>query len=71
MKGVLSDVFNFCQTRYRPLKRFIQRELETQIGRALIAGGILDGAEVFVEMEEGKPFVHHKNTIDQDLKFVA
>lgn len=55
----------------RPLKRFIQRELETQIGRALIGGDILDGAEIFVEMAEGTLIVHHKNPMDSDLKSVA
>jgi ATP-dependent Clp protease ATP-binding subunit ClpB len=35
----------------RPLKRYLQRELETKIGRALIAGEVPDGStlEIFVE----------------------
>jgi ATP-dependent Clp protease ATP-binding subunit ClpB len=35
----------------RPLRRFIQREVETRIGRALIAGEIHDGATVTVDVD--------------------
>ncbi|HEY2655242.1 MAG TPA: AAA family ATPase, partial [Solirubrobacteraceae bacterium] len=35
----------------RPLRRYIQRELETKIGRALIAGEIGDGATITVDAE--------------------
>ncbi|MCB2198510.1 ATP-dependent chaperone ClpB [bacterium] len=34
----------------RPLKRFLQHELETRIGRALIAGEVLDGAALTVDV---------------------
>lgn len=37
----------------RPLKRFIQRELETKIGRALISGGVVSGATLKVEVDGG------------------
>jgi ATP-dependent Clp protease ATP-binding subunit ClpB len=37
----------------RPLKRFLQRELETKIGRKLIAGEIPDGSTVTIGMEGG------------------
>jgi len=36
----------------RPLKRFLQRELETKIGRALIVGDVPDGARVLVELTD-------------------
>jgi ATP-dependent Clp protease ATP-binding subunit ClpB len=36
----------------RPLKRVIQRTLETRIGRALIAGEIPDGSSLRVELED-------------------
>ncbi|MEE9391416.1 MAG: ATP-dependent chaperone ClpB [Planctomycetota bacterium] len=36
----------------RPLKRFLQRELETKIGRELIAGDVLDGATLRVSFED-------------------
>ncbi len=38
----------------RPLKRFLQRELETSIGRKLIAGEIKDGATVVVTVKDGR-----------------
>ena len=38
----------------RPLKRFLQHELETRIGRALISGDIPDGAQIVVDMAEDK-----------------
>ena len=30
----------------RPLKRFLQRQIETKLARALIAGEVRDGSEV-------------------------
>jgi ATP-dependent Clp protease ATP-binding subunit ClpB len=41
----------------RPLRRFIQREVETRIGRALIAGEIADGAKITVDAEGEELFV--------------
>ncbi len=38
----------------RPLKRFLQRELETGLGRAIVAGNIRDGARVKVAREGTK-----------------
>ncbi|MFL5841451.1 MAG: hypothetical protein ACJ77Z_13465, partial [Thermoleophilaceae bacterium] len=35
----------------RPLRRFIQRDVETRIGRALLAGQIPDGATIAVDAE--------------------
>ena len=37
----------------RPLKRHLQRELETRIGRKLIAGEIPDGSSVLVDVVDG------------------
>jgi ATP-dependent Clp protease ATP-binding subunit ClpB len=37
----------------RPLRRFIAREVETRIGRALLAGNVRDGAMIRVEYAEG------------------
>jgi ATP-dependent Clp protease ATP-binding subunit ClpB len=34
----------------RPLRRFIQREVETRIGRALVAGNIVDGSTIVVDL---------------------
>jgi ATP-dependent Clp protease ATP-binding subunit ClpB len=36
----------------RPLRRFIQREVETRIGRALISGEISEGARITVDAED-------------------
>jgi ATP-dependent Clp protease ATP-binding subunit ClpB len=36
----------------RPLRRFIQREVETRIGRALIAGELADGATITVDADQ-------------------
>ena len=41
----------------RPLRRLIQREVETRIGRALIAGEIRDGATIIVDAEEDQLIV--------------
>jgi ATP-dependent Clp protease ATP-binding subunit ClpB len=35
----------------RPLKRFIQREVETRIGRALLSGEILEGTVILVDAD--------------------
>ena len=48
----------------RPLKRFIQHELESRLGRALIAGEIVDGARVTVDVEGGQLVVRPENQSD-------
>jgi len=42
----------------RPLKRFIQRELETKIGRALIADELKAGSAVHVDLDQGHLVIH-------------
>ncbi len=37
----------------RPLKRYLQRELETRIGRMLIAGEIVDGGRIEIDLADG------------------
>ncbi len=37
----------------RPLKRFLQREVETRIGRALIAGEVPEGSTLRVDLRDG------------------
>ena len=37
----------------RPLKRYMQRQLETRIGRAIVAGEVADGSTVSVSVEDG------------------
>jgi ATP-dependent Clp protease ATP-binding subunit ClpB len=38
----------------RPIKRAIQRELETPLGRKILAGDVRDGQRVFVDYDEAK-----------------
>ena len=38
----------------RPVKRYIQRELETKLGRALIKGDVKDGDSAIVDVENGE-----------------
>ncbi len=47
----------------RPLKRYIQRHLETQIGRALIAGDIEDGASILVDVKDGELSVSSSSSV--------
>jgi ATP-dependent Clp protease ATP-binding subunit ClpB len=41
----------------RPLRRFIAREVETQIGRALLGGNIPDGTRLRIDADDGKVVV--------------
>jgi ATP-dependent Clp protease ATP-binding subunit ClpB len=45
----------------RPLRRFIEHEVETRIGRALLRGDVHDGAVVRVETGNGELTVTHRN----------
>jgi ATP-dependent Clp protease ATP-binding subunit ClpB len=44
----------------RPMKRFLQHQLETRIGRALIGGEIVDGEEIVVDEKDGALAVSHQ-----------
>ena len=46
----------------RPLRRFLQHELETRIGRALISGSIPDGSAISVDLEEGELALRRRET---------
>ena len=45
----------------RPLRRYIQREVETRLGRALIAGDIHDGATITLTAEDDELVVRWTN----------
>src|SRR5690242_6530399 len=45
----------------RPLRRFIARDVETRIGRALVAGDVRDGALIRVDAAEGDLTVSYEN----------
>ena len=50
----------------RPLRRFIAHELETRIGRALLAGEAQDGAEILVAVRDGQLEVSFENPPSDD-----
>jgi len=45
----------------RPLKRFLPHELETRIGRALVAGSIPDGTKITIALDKGKRVAKQEN----------
>jgi ATP-dependent Clp protease ATP-binding subunit ClpB len=45
----------------RPLRRFIQREVETRIARALLAGEIVDGATIILDARDDELIVQWQN----------
>jgi ATP-dependent Clp protease ATP-binding subunit ClpB len=45
----------------RPLRRFLQREVETRIGRALLSGEIQDGASIIVDAEGDELAIEWRN----------
>ncbi|HWF35086.1 MAG TPA: ATP-dependent chaperone ClpB [Solirubrobacteraceae bacterium] len=49
----------------RPLRRYIQREIETRIGRALIAGEIGEGATIIVDVEGEEPVVRWRSAPEE------
>jgi ATP-dependent Clp protease ATP-binding subunit ClpB len=50
----------------RPLRRFIQREVETRIGRALIAGDIVDGSTIVVEVADGELVISWRRAVSAE-----
>ena len=50
----------------RPLRRFIAHELETRIGRALLAGEAHDGAKILVSVRDGQLEVSFENPPSDD-----
>ncbi|HLU48725.1 MAG TPA: ATP-dependent chaperone ClpB [Planctomycetota bacterium] len=45
----------------RPIKRFLQKHVETELGRRIIRGEILDGSTVEVAVEDGELAYHVRN----------
>jgi ATP-dependent Clp protease ATP-binding subunit ClpB len=45
----------------RPLRRFISREVETRIGRALLSGDVLDGAVIRIDYADRELTVSYEN----------
>ena len=55
----------------RPLKRFLQHQLESRIGRALIAGEVHDGARLVVDVENGSLAVDIQNPASETPAMAA
>jgi ATP-dependent Clp protease ATP-binding subunit ClpB len=49
----------------RPLRRFIAREVETRIGRALLGGEIRDGAGIHIDLVDGELTVTYTNSDEE------
>jgi ATP-dependent Clp protease ATP-binding subunit ClpB len=49
----------------RPLKRYLQHELETRIGRALLSGEIRENSAVLVDVKDGDLIVTHTSNKDE------
>jgi ATP-dependent Clp protease ATP-binding subunit ClpB len=52
----------------RPLRRFIAREVETRIGRALLTGEVEDGATIRVDAADGQLVVRWDNPVGADRR---
>jgi ATP-dependent Clp protease ATP-binding subunit ClpB len=50
----------------RPLRRFIAREAETRIGRALLGGDIQDGAAIRLDVRDNEITVEYENVAAAD-----
>jgi ATP-dependent Clp protease ATP-binding subunit ClpB len=48
----------------RPLRRFISHEVETRIGRALLAGDITDGSTITLDADDDELLVHWRSAAD-------
>uniref|UniRef100_UPI00201007F2 ATP-dependent chaperone ClpB n=1 Tax=Sphaerisporangium perillae TaxID=2935860 RepID=UPI00201007F2 len=55
----------------RPLRRFIAREVETRVARALIAGDVRDGAVIRVDESGGEITVSYQNPADEEAEQAA
>jgi ATP-dependent Clp protease ATP-binding subunit ClpB len=50
----------------RPLRRFIAREVETRIGRALLGGNVPDGSVIKVDTQEGAIVIENTPPVDAE-----
>ncbi|RLB11191.1 MAG: ATP-dependent chaperone ClpB, partial [Deltaproteobacteria bacterium] len=49
----------------RPLRRFIQREIETPIAKLIISGQAMDGATIKVDLVDGKLHITAENNLEE------
>ncbi|MDQ1569067.1 MAG: ATP-dependent Clp protease ATP-binding subunit ClpB, partial [Actinomycetota bacterium] len=45
----------------RPLRRYIAKQVETQVGRAMIAGDVADGATIRIDVADDELVVDYEN----------
>jgi ATP-dependent Clp protease ATP-binding subunit ClpB len=45
----------------RPLRRYIAKQVETQVGRAMIAGDVADGAVIRIDVADDELMVDYEN----------
>ncbi|KAA0895164.1 ATP-dependent chaperone ClpB [Oryzomonas rubra] len=50
----------------RPLKRYLQRELETRVARAIIAGNVAEGSKLRVQVKDGALDVSGESEVDSE-----
>jgi len=50
----------------RPLRRFIQREVETRVGRALVAGEVEEGGTILIDVEADELTIRFRGPGDTD-----
>ncbi len=50
----------------RPLRRFIQREVETPIAKMIIAGEAVDGATIKIDLVDGKLHISAINPVEEE-----
>jgi ATP-dependent Clp protease ATP-binding subunit ClpB len=50
----------------RPLRRFIQREVETRVGRALVAGEVEEGGVIVIDVEADQLTIRFRGRSDTD-----
>jgi len=50
----------------RPLRRFIQREVETRVGRALVAGEVEEGGTILIDVEADELTIRFRGRGDTD-----
>jgi ATP-dependent Clp protease ATP-binding subunit ClpB len=50
----------------RPLRRFIQREVETRVGRALVAGEVEEGGTILIDVEADQLTIRFRGRGDTD-----
>jgi ATP-dependent Clp protease ATP-binding subunit ClpB len=51
----------------RPLRRYLQREVETRIARALVAGDIHDGATIFVDVDGDELTIRWQTAVAREV----